>query len=277
MGILMKAIGKITFQTMLWRAVGAILLLLVCFSDQHLAAQNIFGRGRNIQRMAREVSAKEVRKAIEHGVQALKGRQQNDGRWSPFSSFKGGVTALATLAIYNATEDPNDEAVVKGVEHLTSINLNQTYVVSLRIMVLANVDPEGRKYLRLVQDDVDMLVRGQSRTGGWSYGSGQGGRGGDSSNSQFALLALHEASRMGAEIPDETWEKARDYWRKCGAKGGGYGYHPGGAPTRTMTSAGISSAIIIDENFSMGSSVRGGFRGVVSLGLTIGIAKEPRF
>ncbi len=247
----MKATGKKPFHSMCTRAVAALLLLGACLSAEPLAAQGIFGRGRNIQRVVRDVSAKEVRIAIEHGVQSLKGRQQADGRWSPFSSFKGGVSALATLAIYNATEDPNDEAVVKGVQHLTSLNLQQTYVVALRIMVLASVDPEGKKYLRLVQDDIDLLVRGQTQQGGWTYGAGRGGGRPDSSNSQFALLALHEASRMGAHVPDETWKMARKYWNDCGVQGGGYGYHPGRAKdaTRTMTCAGISSAIIIDENY----------------------------
>ena len=65
--------------------------------------------------------------------------------------------------------------------------------------------------------------------GSWDYGDGQQG-GGDNSNAQFAVLALHEAERMGAEVSQQTWNRAYDYWKRMrktstarGATAGGTG------------------------------------------------------
>ena len=46
-------------------------------------------------------------------------------------------------------------------------------------------------------------------------GLGEGIGNGDKSNSQFALLALHEAERAGVEVDYRTWALARAYWEDC--------------------------------------------------------------
>ena len=211
------------------------------------------------QRLARAekgVTAEEVRQSIRRGVRSLKQQQDEDGSWNKFR-FTGDVTALCTLALLNAEENPNDPHVQQGIEYLVNIagnRIDATYSVSLRIMVLAAADPDGNKYRRAVQKDVDWLIGGQRTkrpfTGGWGYQDGRGGSA-DSSNSQFALLALHEAGLMGAEIPDRVWKSASGYWDECFARGGGFSYNTGGGQvTGSMTSAGISSRLIINENLA---------------------------
>ena len=202
------------------------------------------------QQKIEDVTVQQVRGAIQHGVTALKKSQGAQGNWPQFSSFKGGVTAIAALSILNATDNPDDPAVKKAIDYLTSIKIEKNYCLSLRIMLLASVDPAGKRYLRAVQTDVDRLLTGQGPGGGFSYIVSSQSKG-DASNSQFALLALHEASRMGIIIPDKAWEKCRRYWEACSTEDGGFSYlSSGGSPaTRTMTSAGISSTIIVDENY----------------------------
>src|SRR5205823_2543859 len=70
----------------------------------------------------------------------------------------------------------------------------------------------------------------------------------DNSNTQFAVLALHEAERAGVKgLSDQTWQLALNYWTQSGMQSpsGGYGYginqHDA---TGSMTCAAIASLII---------------------------------
>ena len=86
------------------------------------------------------------------------------------------------------------------------------------------------------------------RKGAWSYP----GPGGDNSNSQFAVLALYDAQRVGAEVSRETWELAADYWRSTQNDDGSWGYMPGDAGTGSMTCAGIGGLAICRRRARVG-------------------------
>ena len=80
--------------------------------------------------------------------------------------------------------------------------------------------------------------------GAWTYPGMDGDRG-DKSNSQFALLALHEAERVGVAASEQTWRLAKKYWERCQNTDGSWGYTcrlPVG--TGSMTCAGITSLVI---------------------------------
>ena len=224
--------------------------LIVAIPDSSAIAQGILGRGRRAAAPAREVSAAEVRDSIKRGIEALVSRQSAAGQWTDVTSYSNGTTALCTLALLNASDRTDTPAIQKGLKAILGETTRSTYFVSLRVMCLATADPEGKKYLRRVQDDIDWLVKVQATSGGWSYGrNGTVGSAADSSNSQFALLALHEATRMGALIDDKVWKNTKKYWKACESKGGGYSYNAGGGGARrTMAAAGLASTIIIDEN-----------------------------
>ena len=70
--------------------------------------------------------------------------------------------------------------------------------------------------------------------GAWGYPQAEG----DNSNSQFALLALHEAERVGVSVNDQTWRLALDYWTRSQNPNGSWGYKPGLPGTGSMTCAG---------------------------------------
>ena len=213
-------------------------------------AQGVFGGRDRRAAKVRDFTADEVRDAISQGIEALESRQNAKGQWPDVHSDRSGVTALCTLALINASDRPDTEAIKKGLEAIQAENNRSTYFVSLRVMCLANADPKGEKYLQAVQSDINWLERVQSASGGWSYARrGAAGGSPDSSNSQFALLALHEAAQMGVVIDDKVWEKTKQYWRSCRADGGGYFYNPRDGNARvTMAAAGMASTIIIDEN-----------------------------
>ena len=234
------------------RTFGLLLFIgSICFPISPVEAQGIrLFRGRaRPTRPAREVSAEEVRNAISNGVRALEDRQSGGGTWKNVGDVENGATALCTLALLNASERKDSPAILKGIDAVLKERNRRTYFLALRIMCLATADPAGKKYLQKVQEDVDWLQKVQSNDGGWAYGRTGKMRASDSSNTQFALLALHEASQMGAVVKEETWQRVKKYWENCRVRGGGYGYSTRDNGTRlTMAAAGLASSIIIDEN-----------------------------
>lgn len=217
-----------------------------------LAAPSLFSQFNRNRRPAPEVAdftAARVRRTISDGVRALESSQKG-GRWVDVQGYSSGTTALCTLALLNASDRTDTPAIEAGLAAIIKESNRSTYFISLRIMCLATADPKGKKYLRYVQDDIDYLVKIQQDNGGWAYGrSGSSGTP-DSSNSQFALLALHEAAQMGAVIKEDVWARTKEYWQACRVKTGGYSYHMRnqGDVRPTMSAAGLASTIIIDEN-----------------------------
>ena len=67
-----------------------------------------------------EVTAEQVRQAIDHGVEYLKSQQRADGSWAELDMIgqHGGITALCTLALLNSGVEPSDDAVRKAIEYL---------------------------------------------------------------------------------------------------------------------------------------------------------------
>ena len=87
--------------------------------------------------------------------------------------------------------------------------------------------------------------------GGWSYPLPAVP--GDESNSQFALLALYEAERVGIKVNEKTWHLALQYWQQRQGPDGSWGYL-GNAGTGSMTCAGITSMIIAAGELNRGDA-----------------------
>jgi hypothetical protein len=120
-------------------------------------------------------------------------------------------------------------------------------------MVLCAADP--KLYRNQIAADVRWLEEKQIQrdpsTGGWGYGTGLEERLADGSNSQFAILALHEARQIGLPVAQTVWQRAKSYWGTVfDRSAGGFFYRQNIRPDAygSMTCAGISSLIIIDEN-----------------------------
>ena len=199
------------------------------------------------------LTAEKVRESIQRGVQFLLTKASASGSYGKIQT-KEDITALCVLALMNAEVSPDHPSVQKSLELIESVPGEQltTYFVSLRIMAFATADPSGKRYLRQISSDTRWLIAQQitrnRASGGWNYGMGRGG--GDASNSQFALLALHEAAKLGIEVPQKTWQLAEKYWKFVSNKDGGFNYNGSGGASGSMTCAGISSWIIIQENLA---------------------------
>ncbi len=251
----LKAVSRLLFSTFdsryaLMGVFSGLLIVLSLAEPPHFAFAQ-----------SRVLNPEAVRLSIRRGSDYLKGKQKPDGSW-PTYRYAGDTTALCTLALLNSLDDPTDPAIQKGIRYLLTIPREeqlQNYVLSLRIMVLATADPKGEIYRRELAADVEYLLGNQltkahdDRVGGWAYVRGSNPHQlADASNSQFALLALHEAAQVGIKIPRQNWELARQYWLACLHKpSGAFQYRPGDGQLRgSMVCAGISSWIIIEENLA---------------------------
>jgi len=191
------------------------------------------------------VTSQQVSGAIQRGVARLRQDQRRDGHWSG-GGHTGGVTALAVLAMLNAGVGANDPAVAKGLKALATVRNDRTYVVALKCQAFAasklpqyrpNIEA-GAKWLVAAQ----CTIRGRgSITGIWGYSQRSGG---DNSNTQFALLGLHEAAKAGVNVPKKTWTLARTHFENVQNADGGWNYRNAGGSYGSMTAAGVASLYI---------------------------------
>jgi hypothetical protein len=207
---------------------------------------------------AQPISAEQVRAAIERGVRYLRAEQDGlSGEWrnpTSVAQHRGGMTALCTLALLNAGLSPDDPTIRNGLDALDRLEIDDlsVYTVSLMAMCYAAADP--LKHRPRIAECVAYLEEQQFRdgpdVGGWSYGSSPSNP--DASNSQFALLGLHEAAVAGVPVDADVWLRAKQYWsRVWDQRSGGFFYTTSLAETTgSMTCAGVSSVIIIDENLA---------------------------
>jgi hypothetical protein len=199
----------------------------------------------------KEPLVQQVGKAIDQAKDYLIKHQTRRGDWelepALASAKPGGCTALALLALLNAGVPPNDPVIQKGLEYLRGVKPQWTYVVSLQTMVYCLAD-QRKEDAERIKENVDWLILARRMEGGqfrgWSYGSGTG-QPPDNSNTQYALLALHEAQLAGVKIDPEVWKSIRDYYVNTQLPGGGYTYRTGGGPPLlTMTTAGLCGLLI---------------------------------
>ncbi|MEZ6068870.1 MAG: hypothetical protein R3C10_01090 [Pirellulales bacterium] len=123
---------------------------------------------------------------------------------------------------------------------------SKTYVVSLQTMAARAAEPKKDKLL--IQQLARWLEAAQRKEardrGGWYYGDTPAST--DNSNSQFAMLALSEAERVGVRVNEVTWRVAQAYWRKGQNNDGSWSYKVDGSGggSGSMTCAGITSMVI---------------------------------
>ena len=198
----------------------------------------------------------DIQRAIDRCRGFLISQQLPDGSWraeARHSDDTGiGATALVMLALANAGVEAGEPPMQRALEWLRVQQPNNTYGVSLQTMTLAMLAPDADR--PTLERNVDWLEKAQVRQGPsvGSWGYTQAGGEGDNSNSQFALLALHEASRAGIRVTDDTWVRAQQYWVGCANGDGSWGYkfaHSAG--TGSMTCAGIASVWITSQHIGM--------------------------
>ncbi len=195
---------------------------------------------------AAQIDSASVKRAIDRGTAFLVDQQQERGNWSENATNPGGVTALCTLALLESGLTARHPAVSRALAYLRSFETpGTTYSTSLHLMVMAKAAPRTER-LRIARYAKWLVDAQNKRSGGWSYHSGPPTD--DPSNSQFALLALHQAERVGVTIPLQTWRLAQQYWQERQQPSGAWSYNRFGLATGSMTCAGIASLVITSQH-----------------------------
>ncbi len=175
--------------------------------------------------------------AILGGVAYLRHEQRSDGRWpSRYDESQPCATsALAyhTLAVCGVSvDDTMMQRAYKALrEDYKSVKGNlPTYAAGILMMAIADhATPAYRDSLDNIRRDEKVrrgvknsvskadkrwmreLVRrmsdSQDKSGAWNYGGRVRNRGFDNSNTQYAVLGLRAAARMGVDVPIKTWRR----------------------------------------------------------------------
>lgn len=194
------------------------------------------------------------------GVKFLKSRQKSDGSWQ-FTSHEVGITALCTVALIENGVETTESEVQNGYEYVKkrARDLKNTYDISLAIVLLQRMG--DRRDKPLIKNLAARLMAGQMDSGGWHYtcpgaeldvekvlrDPSNGPRPkegyGDNSCTQFAVLGLWVASRVGVDI-EKTLKKVTGRFEKHQTDDGGWSYAldpKGGKPASSpsMTGAGL--------------------------------------
>jgi hypothetical protein len=238
-----------------------------------------------------DLRSEEVRARIDRGVDFLRSQQEADGSFqskvianlgrtekrvttrtvngrvvaSKVEVLKStrvpcGPTALATLALLNAGVSVEDPCVARALDFLRGTRerdrFSPTYEDSLLLMVFVAArdwDKDRSRIASLAKAlEAVQTTRGAER-GMWSYGHFS--MGGDNSNTQFALLGLHDAALSGVHIKRKTWEMALEHFLHDQNPDGGWGYRTNNSRARgSMTCAGIGSLVICQQMLSNNDS-----------------------
>lgn len=195
------------------------------------------------QEPAQEIPlALRVHAAIAKGVEHLRGHQLEDGNWpGQEQGHPGGMTALCCYALVKSGVPVRDESLKRGLAALADFPAASTYSTSVHLLLLESLrDPE--RHRSAAQRDLDALLAWQ-RGGLWPYPAGEP----DLSNTQFALLGLLAAHRMGLEVPNDALEDSAKAVLRLQADSGGLKYTAGHDPTGGMTAASLAGLAVIAE------------------------------
>lgn len=217
--------------------------------------RNTAGRDKTFQ----EPLADRVRRSIDRGIQFLRDQENGRGNWEidSLSAIKpGGCTALAMLALLNAGVKPDEPMIERGLKFLREVPPQYTYVVGLQTMVYATAGKDVDR--ERIQRNVDWLVQSRVMNGGelegWGYSPRE--QGADNSNTQYALLGLHDGHLSGARIDRAVWQSIRDFYTRTQLSNGAWDYKRSMTSGRlTMTTAGLCGLYIAGLELNEGREV----------------------
>ncbi|MCA9159871.1 MAG: hypothetical protein KDA72_16170 [Planctomycetales bacterium] len=149
---------------------------------------------------------------------------------APNISYEGGTELLIAYTIYKSTGDVEHPKVKAGLTLATKMarGLYQSaaggetkivYAVSLCALLLADAD--ATKYRPELEMVLDWLLSVQKNHGGFGY---LGNPGGDTSQVQYAMLAMWTMDKAGLPVPVEAVENTLRYLKSTVDPSGGWGY-----------------------------------------------------
>lgn len=197
----------------------------------------------------------EVRAAVDRALVFLE--KQNDKRF--------GHAVLAGLAALKAGK--KDHVLVQrgldAAQQLTSLismgqplEANCMYTLGMAVIFLIEHDPSA--HASEVQTILNHMLSIQKAHGGFGYTNLSTG---DTSMTQFAILAMWMASEVGYDVPEEHWVRVTNWLLRTQDPSGGYGYQgrdPGSFTLveqeqvrETMSAAGAGGLYMVGEHLGL--------------------------
>ncbi|MCX5683413.1 MAG: DUF4159 domain-containing protein, partial [Planctomycetota bacterium] len=203
-----------------------------------------------------EPTDEDVRRAIERGKEYLLNLRNPDGSFTSDPKWRSCYSAIILMTLARLGEHPNREVMSAGLNYLTSLNADrdfndkQGYALPIRIMALAYVHnrctaARQASIRQKMREDIARVIAGQSGIGGWRYKLDRGDY--DYSATQWPLLAMYEAGRVGIEFPPDAFRLAKSFYFRGQHDDGGWGYQLGGQSYGSMTAAGLASLYIMAD------------------------------
>ena len=157
---------------------------------------------------------------------------------------RGGVTALAVVALLNAGVPADDPLLRRCLKFLRTLPPNESYTVGLQTMAFCLAGDKQDRVL--VQRNLDWIVK-VHMGGGWPYNADLKNFGPDHSINQYVLLGIHEARLAGFAIDKKLVQAMRNYYNDGS---GQWSYRNTGRSHLTMTTAGLCNLLITSEDLA---------------------------
>lgn len=233
---------------------------------------------------AARIDVEGVNQAIDKAKAFLYSKQKADGTWElsaapqPKESERvpgqsdvvgqwGGRTAIVVYALLAAGEDAREPKLEKAIQFLKTADLSGVYAVGVRLMALSYlpVDDEVRA---TAARDADLLLRSVKTEGeaaghyDYNINIRADNKTYSHSRSQYGVLGMWAAARMGCEVDPRYWPLVDAGWRRNQKETGGWNYNdysPGEqykVESPGMTAAGVASLMITNE-FLLGDKAAG--------------------
>jgi hypothetical protein len=162
----------------------------------------------------------DVNAAIDRGVAHLRTLQKDGGAFDPLPGWDLGTTALCTYTLVSCGAKVDDPAVEKALALICASAPMKTYEQAVCLMAVERAytppdeTPGGKRRPRELPADrrawaertAAALEGNCSSPGLWGYPyAGNSLVRADSSNTQYAVLGLQAASRLGYAVKDASW------------------------------------------------------------------------
>lgn len=202
----------------------------------------------------------EVKTMIQRGLGYLE--RNTDGR-------VGGKCLVAMAFLKTGSPETHGrvvEAVAECQKLVSDVSVKgigyNTYNETIACIFLCELDPD--KYRNEIQTILTALLKRQRPEGGWTYGDAGPGARGDTSQTQYAVLAMWACHSAQFQVPADAADRALNWLMRTQDKSGGFAYQPldSGAPgpsdqtglTQSMTAAGLGSVYVCSHLLGFASA-----------------------
>jgi hypothetical protein len=176
----------------------------------------------------------EVNAAIDRGVARLTATRKADGNFEPYKGQELGTTALCAYTLVSCGVPATDERVEKALALICAATPTRTYEQAVCLMAMERActppdelaserPPATRKPRELpasrrawCERTAAALESQCSSPGSWGYPDARNALyHSDSSNTQYAVLGLQAAARLGIAVKESTWNGVLRHFSQC--------------------------------------------------------------